>query len=815
MSELMFDCVWLGTWFCVPENCWKPLGIPLDAPNDSTCTPWNELARFITEDRRVKDKGEVKLFIPGKLHEELRVNDTKSTLINENVQHLSFLAIDIEGGGTEATPAPFLTDEDIAGIASRLAGLQFQTQFYNSHNDGAPGKGRRGRILVPLAAPIVPAEYGQTRESQGTWWSRHIFIPLVEHVIGDWIRHPGIRSGVEGAKILCGKYYVRSAPADSTADTWCFRFGENHPFLDARDLVRQANVRAAQLGEIGMRDATGMGIPSAKLKRTLKLWQNSEDVDDIRAHATFEKIARGERGAEEGAGFDTFNLLCRKLAKHCRPFDPKVVAKELFERSCRAWAEVSKKPVEFELDWVAKRLKFWLETFEKDALDFAAATRGWRDELLMRNDGEVRVCLSNLVTIFAKHPAWEGVLGFNERADQVCFLKEPPAPSHVRKPEYPAAITDTDCTALTVWFAAELRIPVENKMVSEAIDDVAKRHGFDPVKTYLDEVAQAWDGVSRLQTWLIDYAGAEDNTYVRTVSERWLISGVARVYDPGCKADQMLVLEGPQGCGKSTLYRTLCPRAEWFSDHLPDLHSKDAVLALRNKWIIEVNELNAIYRSTNESTKKFLSTNSDSFRAPYARHTRDVKRRVIFGGSTNARQYTSDPTGARRFWGVRIEAVDLATLDAVRDELWAEAVHRYREGAVWWLDTPFLQRLAAKVQEERREPDPFEEKLEELLEFEPSTVKELPEKHDRTFEAIGKDIQVWRHKDKFIVFREAVYRALDFASVGDRSKVIGRRVRESMRALGWELGPTPDTADGRQRTFVKCDQSVPEAVPIR
>jgi predicted P-loop ATPase len=160
-------------------------------------------------------------------------------------------------------------------------------------------------------------------------------------------------------------------------------------------------------------------------------------------------------------------------------------------------------------------------------------------------------------------------------------------------------------------------------------------------------------GTPRIGTWLIDYCGVEShevsaNAYVRAVGEKFLISAIARVMDPGCKVDHVLILEGPQGIGKSTLGRILAGD-DWFSDQLADMGSKDASMQLRGVWIVELSELDALNRAEMARAKAFLSQQRERFRLPYGKRIIDAPRQCVFIGTTNSDTWMKDETGGRRF----------------------------------------------------------------------------------------------------------------------------------------------------------------------
>ena len=156
----------------------------------------------------------------------------------------------------------------------------------------------------------------------------------------------------------------------------------------------------------------------------------------------------------------------------------------------------------------------------------------------------------------------------------------------------------------------------------------------------------------RLEEWVITYLGAEDTPLNRAVGSRWMISGVARILQPGAKVDHMLILEGPQGAKKSSALKTLAG-AEWFTDELAEIGSKDAAQQMRGIWVIEIAELDAISRAEVSRIKAFLSRTTDRYRPPYERYVVEMPRQCVFAGSVNPDTYLRDETGNRRFWPVR------------------------------------------------------------------------------------------------------------------------------------------------------------------
>ena len=247
---------------------------------------------------------------------------------------------------------------------------------------------------------------------------------------------------------------------------------------------------------------------------------------------------------------------------------------------------------------------------------------------------------------------------------------------------------------------------VSDAVAHRGLSLAAERNGFHPLQDYLQSLE--WDGALRLDDWLSTYLGVEASPYVQAVGRMFLIQMVARVLRPGCKGDYMLILEGPQGEGKSTACKILAGE-EYYSDSLPDLqHEKDAMQHLRGMWLLEIGEMAAMSRSDADQIKHFVSKTSDRFRPSYGRNEVTNPRQCVFVGTTNREDYLRDETGARRFWPVTVGTIDLDALKDDRDQLLAEAVVAFKAGEHWWPNRDFEREHMAAQQEMRQEGDPWE-----------------------------------------------------------------------------------------------------------
>ena len=246
---------------------------------------------------------------------------------------------------------------------------------------------------------------------------------------------------------------------------------------------------------------------------------------------------------------------------------------------------------------------------------------------------------------------------------------------------------------------------------------VAREHSFHPIRDYLDSLK--WDKIPRIADWLTLYLGVDPSDYARAVAEKWLIGAVARIYNPGCKVDTCLILEGSQGAFKSTALRELAGN-DFFTDDIADLGSKDSVIQTRGVWIIELAELDSMSRPEASRVKAFMSRQVDHIRLPYDRRTSDVPRECIFAGTVNNDTYLKDETGGRRFWPIRVGKIDIDSLKRDRDQLPAEARDRFKSGANWWLDIPELVEAARDEQQARHEEDAWAEKISEFVSTRPT-----------------------------------------------------------------------------------------------
>lgn len=280
-------------------------------------------------------------------------------------------------------------------------------------------------------------------------------------------------------------------------------------------------------------------------------------------------------------------------------------------------------------------------------------------------------------------------------------------------PKFGPYLDDAAVNRLRLRAESTFKLRVAKDRFADIVLDVARDLPRHPVREYLDSLEH--DGKKRVEGWLSTYMGVDDGPYARAVGTIALVAAVRRVRRPGCKFDEMLILEGPQGSLKSSALAVLAARDEWFSDDLPlGRDTKEMMEATCGKWIVEAGELRGMGRGDVEALKAYLSRSTDRARLAYGRLSTEVPRHFVVIGTTNSDRYLRDSTGHRRFWPVRTGHVDLAELARDRDQLWAEASILEASGYPTRLDRS-LYETAALEQEMRRIEDPFLHKLSEVL----------------------------------------------------------------------------------------------------
>ena len=299
-----------------------------------------------------------------------------------------------------------------------------------------------------------------------------------------------------------------------------------------------------------------------------------------------------------------------------------------------------------------------------------------------------------------------------------------------------------------------------------------------------------WDGTPRLDTLFIDYLGVADSAYSRAVTRKTMVGAVARVMTPGCKFDYMLVFVGKQGRGKSSIIYKLAGGDNWFTDSVVTFDGSKAFEAVTGKWLVEVPEMHAFDKVTMNQAKAFISKQSDFYRAAYAEFPEDRPRQCAFFGTTNNSACLRDDTGGRRFWPLDTDIQDrtkqiFTDLEIERDQIWAEAVVRWRAGEPLYLSST-LEAAAAETQEEHREAHPWEDTIRNFIEREiPVDWDDWDLSHRMVFWGGGVSDQVKLVQRNKVCIREVWQEALGMQLAGldqQKARAIGGVLN---RLEGW------------------------------
>jgi predicted P-loop ATPase len=583
------------------------------------------------------------------------------------------LVYDLDHSDPNDTTTGPPTNTQLEALSARLEHLGWVYAIHETYTAG------RWRLVVPLASPVHPKEYPAAR----VWGLEQLGNPPADPATGDLARlfyAPSRPTGTErrstsGGTILADfkSHATHLDPHVGASPHSTHPEGSNFSPEDSPSKF---------LGPGGSNfsaEPFDLEILATEVSKSL-----SPHRDAMKS--LIDGTLRVPPGSRENV---MHPLMCAMAQLRAAP------SEKVMETMVRRVLEVREGAEEHLEEWVSKALDSYKRGADYAGSKSAAASlaqKFFEDKarepgnewmtLLERTGkdggGPVKANEMNVITILRNDEAFRGFLRWNvlkQRAEIIGGVLN----------TIPESARDDLGVHLAAWFQGSVhKCAVSRDMAGACMQSIALENPYDPVREYLDGLPK-WDGVARLGNLLKDYAGALGNqNWIRTVSTKFFISAIARAMEPGCQVDTVLVLMGKQGGGKTSLVRVM--GAGFHVETSLDLHNKDAVMTAAGNWLVELGELASLRKSDIESSRNFITRKEDQIRLPYGRSIRTIPRRCVFIGTTNSTTPLQDPDGSRRYWVVAVGRVDTAGLEKVRGQMWAEALHYYKQGVSWWLD---------------------------------------------------------------------------------------------------------------------------------
>ncbi|WP_435309656.1 VapE domain-containing protein [Sebaldella termitidis] len=365
---------------------------------------------------------------------------------------------------------------------------------------------------------------------------------------------------------------------------------------------------------------------------------------------------------------------------------------------------------------VQEKYKRTMENF--NVVDNTDMDISWMKKLKIKNNGtDPENTIKNIEIILENDPNLKGKIALDEFANRSLVLGRLPW-DYSENTEEHREWKDSDDSGLRSYLEETYNIVGITKIL-DALLNITEKHKINEVKDYLEHLE--WDGIPRLETLLIDYFDVEDNVYTRQLMKTSLTAAVARAIEGGIKFDTSVVLQGGQGKGKTTFFRTLGKK--WFNNSLERIEGKESAVTIQGAWIVEFGEMTGYSMSEVNSVKHFLSKQEDIYRAPFGKRNAKFPRRCVFFGTTNNWEFLRDRTGDRRFWPAVIgenkpRKSVFQDLPKEVDQIWAEAYFNYLINDNYELDSDEAKQIAIEMQQQHSESSPLEGTIKEFLETE-------------------------------------------------------------------------------------------------
>lgn len=426
-----------------------------------------------------------------------------------------------------------------------------------------------------------------------------------------------------------------------------------------------------------------------------------------------------------------------------------------------------------------------VERLESAGRDFADEDdTDWLAELQTDRKGNVLSTIDNALIILRNDPKLKGLFALNQFDLREVALRNMPWRGITPNTQF---LQDSDGAGLRHYLEKYYEIK-SRTVIQDAVAMICEENGFHPVKNFLKELK--WDGTPRLETLLIDYLGAKDNAYIRTIIKKVLLAAIYRIYHPGHKFDYVLTLVGAQGVGKSTFVKKL--GMGWYSDSFGTIQGKEAYESIQGVWLMEMGELAGLKKAEMETVKHFISKSEDRYRVAYGRRTQNFPRQCIFIGTTNNRYFLHDPTGNRRFLPVDVceetpnkSVWDDLNVDEV-SQIWAEASELYKRKETTYLGKE-VEELARLEQEEHSEQDERAQGIKDYLDtLLPSDWEKMSDYQKRDF-IRGNELSEKGTQPRMRVHLADIWREHFGRNAADLHKYEAKELRQIMATFDdWE-----------------------------
>ena len=590
-------------------------------------------------------------------------------------------------------------EEFAAAVARALPGTAWAIYSTHKHTPEAA----RLRVVAPLDREVAPDEY----EAIARRVAGEVGIEWFDDTTYDAARLMYWPSTPKD-----GEFFARQAEgAPLSADAVLARY------KDWRDV--SAWPRSARQGEAVRHEMRKAGDPLAKhgvVGAFCRAYTLTEAMDTF-LPGVYEPTAHPDRytyaeGSTAGGmivyedkwaySHHATDPACGQL---CNAFD--LVRVHLYgaqDAACRETTDITHRPSYKAMEALAigdgrvreviaeERLAAAREAFAGVELEESAPEdKEWKKKLATNKRGEALATIPNVALILDNDPLLAG------RVERDLFAHRDAVVGRLPWRDAGGYWDNTDDANLRGYLERFYALNGQQK-IYDGYEVAMTKRGRHPVRDFLDNLPP-WDGVPRLDTLLHDYLGAPNTPYVWAVTRKAFTACVARIKDPGCKFDNVLILQGGEGIGKSTLLHVM--GGEWFSDCVGTIGGKEGMEALQGVWLVELGELMAIKRSEVEAVKAFITRQEDSFRPAYGRKKESYPRQCVFFGTTNEEAPLKGDTGNRRFWVVRCaggaQKSPWEDLPKEREQIWAEALARWEEGEPLYLDAA-MERAAREIQ---------------------------------------------------------------------------------------------------------------------